>query len=105
MDISHEHAQDRKRTDSIGRSFLPALAITIALIYVLARFAPGAVSTRLNIFTTIFLGIFIEASPFLVAGSILSGLLEVFVGTLLVTAGTIQSPWSSNESFHRKHLL
>lgn len=35
---------------------------------------------RLSIFTTIFLGIFIEAAPFLLLGTLASGLVEVFVG-------------------------
>lgn len=39
----------------------------------------NAVGDRLQTFVTIFLSIFIEAAPFLLAGSIVSGLLEVFV--------------------------
>lgn len=85
MDISHEHAVDRKHSDALGRYLLPALVVAIAVIISLSRFAPDQVSVRLSIFTTIFLGIFIEASPFLVAGSILSGLLEVFVGTQMIS--------------------
>lgn len=34
---------------------------------------------RLQTFVTIFLGIFIEAVPFLLAGSLVPGLIEVFV--------------------------
>jgi len=37
------------------------------------------VSTTINIFTTRFLSIFIEAVPFLVLGSIVSGLIEIYV--------------------------
>ena len=85
MDISQERAKDRLRSDTLGPYLLPALLVMIGLLFALARFAPTAVSTRLSIFTTIFLGIFIEASPFLVAGSILSGLLEVFVGTQMIS--------------------
>lgn len=85
MDISQEHAHNRQRADMLGRYLLPALVVTIVLISLLSRFAPPAISTRISIFTTIFLGIFIEASPFLVAGSILSGLLEVFVGTQMIS--------------------
>lgn len=41
--------------------------------------ANGTLSDRLQTFVTIFLSIFIEAAPFLLAGSIVSGLLEVYV--------------------------
>lgn len=92
MTISQAHTHDKERTESIGRHLLPALVITIAALFILSRFAPGAISTRLNIFTTIFLGIFIEAAPFLVAGSILSGLLEIFVGTQLISRLVPRNP-------------
>jgi uncharacterized membrane protein YraQ (UPF0718 family) len=35
--------------------------------------------TRFSVFTTIFLGIFIEAAPFLLLGTLASGLVEVFI--------------------------
>ena len=41
--------------------------------------APVSVAERLQTFTTIFLGIFIEAAPFLLAGALASGFVEVFV--------------------------
>lgn len=41
--------------------------------------APVSVAERLQTFTTIFLGIFIEAVPFLLAGALASGFVEVFV--------------------------
>ena len=41
--------------------------------------APVSVPDRLHTFTTIFLGIFIEAAPFLLAGTLASGFVEVFV--------------------------
>jgi len=41
--------------------------------------APVTVPDRLHTFTTIFLGIFIEAAPFLLAGTLASGFVEVFV--------------------------
>lgn len=41
--------------------------------------APVSVAERLQTFTTIFLGIFIEAVPFLLAGTLASGFVEVFV--------------------------
>ena len=41
--------------------------------------APTSVADRLHTFTTIFLGIFIEAVPFLLLGTLASGFVEVFV--------------------------
>lgn len=39
----------------------------------------ATVSDKLSIFTTIFLGIFIEAAPFLLLGTLFSGIVEVFL--------------------------
>lgn len=61
-----------------GRLLLALLLVT-AVILALARFATGPLADRFHTFTTIFLGIFIEAAPFLLAGSVVSGLIEVFV--------------------------
>ena len=41
--------------------------------------APASIPDRLHTFTTIFLGIFIEAVPFLLLGTLASGFVEVFV--------------------------
>jgi uncharacterized protein len=46
--------------------------------------AAPAFPARFQTFVTIFLGIFIEAVPFLTAGSIVSGLLEVFVDKRII---------------------
>jgi uncharacterized protein len=43
-----------------------------------------AFPARFQTFVTIFLGIFIEAAPFLTAGSIVSGLIEVFVDKRII---------------------
>jgi uncharacterized membrane protein YraQ (UPF0718 family) len=40
----------------------------------------GVLLERLQSFVTIFLGIFIEAVPFLLAGSVVAGLIEIFLG-------------------------
>ncbi|MCB0207120.1 MAG: permease [Caldilineae bacterium] len=40
----------------------------------------NVVLERLQVFVTIFLGIFIEAVPFLLAGSVVAGLIEIFLG-------------------------
>lgn len=59
--------------------FFGALLLLIAVALALVHLAPLPLSSRFQTFTTIFLGIFIEAAPFLLAGSIVSGLIEVFV--------------------------
>jgi uncharacterized membrane protein YraQ (UPF0718 family) len=53
------------------------LLITIALV--VPRLSGLPISGRFETFVTIFLGIFIEAVPFLLAGSAVSGFIEVFI--------------------------
>jgi uncharacterized membrane protein YraQ (UPF0718 family) len=68
------------------------LTIGLALLAVAAVFADTLlagvgrdyINQRLQTFVTIFLGIFIEAVPFLLAGSIVSGLIAVFVDQSMV---------------------
>ena len=55
-----------------------AIILTVALLLALLVNAQDA-ATLLRIFSTRFLGIFIEAVPFLLLGTLVSGLLEVFV--------------------------
>lgn len=57
--------------------WLIALFIVAALL--VEMFASPDPMATLNIFTTRFLGIFIEAAPFLLMGTLVSGLLEVYV--------------------------
>jgi uncharacterized membrane protein YraQ (UPF0718 family) len=59
---------------------LIALIIATVIVGALSNFAPPEISGRFATFVTIFMGIFVEAVPFLVAGSIVSGLIEVYVG-------------------------
>lgn len=59
--------------------FLLALILVTALIWAMTNLAPADVSSRFQTFATIFLGIFIEAVPFLVAGSLVSGIIAEFV--------------------------
>ena len=66
--------QDVFRWSLYGGGVLAAIALLVAFLQ--AGNDPGV---TLSIFTTRFLGIFIEAAPFLLLGSIVSGLLEVFV--------------------------
>ena len=56
-----------------------ALALLVLLALVLPRMTDWPISGRFQTFVTIFLGIFIEAIPFLLIGSIVSGLIEEFV--------------------------
>lgn len=57
--------------------WLIGLFIVAALL--VEMFASADPMATLNIFTTRFLGIFIEAAPFLLLGTLVSGLLEVYV--------------------------
>ena len=52
------------------------------LLVALAGDAPIVLQT----FTTLFLGIFIEAVPFLLLGTLVSGLIEIFVSRELIAA-------------------
>lgn len=55
------------------------VVILLAFAVDLRRLAVLPLSEQFQTFVTIFLGIFIEAVPFLLAGSLVSGLIEVFV--------------------------
>lgn len=60
-------------------SLIAAIFVLIILLGVLPNSGNTTVSSRFQTFTTIFLGIFIEAVPFLLAGSLVSGLIAQFV--------------------------
>ena len=59
------------------------LVILSAALFFLTKFLPSTTSAlltdRLSTFATIFLGIFIEAAPFLFLGTLASGLVEVYL--------------------------
>lgn len=59
--------------------FAAGIVILIVVAVAMTTVAPPALSDRFATFVTIFLGIFIEAAPFLLAGSLVSGLIERFV--------------------------
>ncbi len=59
--------------------FLLVLFLVATLVWVIVNLAPTEVSSRFQTFVTIFLGIFIEAVPFLIAGSVVSGIIAEFV--------------------------
>lgn len=60
--------------------FIGGLLLLILAAFALTHWAADAVSSRFRTFVTIFLGILVEALPFLLAGSVVSGLIEVYVG-------------------------
>lgn len=66
-------------TKSQTAPFMLALLLAAALIWATANLTPADVSGRFQTFVTIFLGIFLEAVPFLIAGSIVSGVIAEFV--------------------------
>jgi len=73
----------QRRTTLFDQTFsrwLIGLGLMILVVAILSRFIEGPINVRFQIFATIFMGIFVEAVPFLLAGSLVSGLLEVFVG-------------------------
>ena len=77
----------RGRTAWIGWAVVLAIPLLLMVWFAATRLAsidaafaaPVSVPDRLHTFITIFLGIFIEAAPFLLAGALASGFVEVFV--------------------------
>lgn len=57
---------------------LGGLLLLGLLISIVAR-GEGSLNAQFQTFVTIFMGIFVEAVPFLLAGSVVSGLIDVFV--------------------------
>ena len=70
--------------DQTFSRWLIGLGLMILVVAILSRFIEGPINVRFQIFATIFMGIFVEAVPFLLAGSLVSGFLEVFVGKRLL---------------------
>lgn len=71
--------------------WLAALAV-IGLILAAALSTGQAPATLLSIFSTRFLGIFIEAVPFLLLGTLVSGLIEAFVSADDIARWTPRNP-------------
>jgi len=69
-------------TERLPRRFIIPILLSV-LILVAASMFPGGFFTwlwdRLNIFATVFLGIFVEAIPYLLLGTFASGLVEEFM--------------------------
>lgn len=69
-----------------------ALLLLVVAVLALSRLATPLLAGRFQTFVTIFLGIFIEAVPFLLAGSVVSGLLEIFVRRDMLQRVTPRQP-------------
>jgi uncharacterized membrane protein YraQ (UPF0718 family) len=86
----------------VGRfAFKPAYRLLLALLLLALALVIGesalrsgttTLTDRLQTFVTIFLGIFIEAAPFLLIGSVVSGFIEVFVDQKLIERLTPRRP-------------
>ena len=61
------------------RRFLIGIVLISGSVALLTRLPAEDGAERFNTFVTLFLGIFIEAAPFLLAGAVVSGFIEVFV--------------------------
>ncbi len=66
----------------LSRSLILVIVLCALVLIVSSMVPPGAFSwlwDRINIFATVFLGIFVEAVPYLLLGTLASGLVEVFL--------------------------
>lgn len=73
-----EKGAKEARPRNLLRLFL-GVVVLVVLVAGLAQWAPLGIRGRFQTFVTIFMGIFVEAAPFLVAGSVVSGFIEVFI--------------------------
>lgn len=74
--------QKTTSSNRLPRSLIISIVIGILLIIIFSMIPIGFLSwvwDKLNIFATVFLGIFIEAIPYLLLGTLASGLVEVFL--------------------------
>ena len=72
---------------------LSLLAAVLSSIPPLALFL--GLGSRLNLFATVFLGIFIEALPYLLLGTLISGLVEVFLDHAQIGAFHLEAACSA----------
>ena len=75
--------------------FMLFLLAILATVFVLRAYLPTLLWQRMQAFVTIFLGIFIEAAPFLVAGALVSGLIAEFVSPDLLQRFSPRHPLSA----------
>ncbi|MDJ0756761.1 MAG: permease [Ardenticatenaceae bacterium] len=72
--------------------FLVSVLVLVLFVWLIGLVAQESVYARFQVFVTIFLGIFVEAAPFLLAGSIVSGLIDIFLDDRLVERVIPDSP-------------
>jgi uncharacterized membrane protein YraQ (UPF0718 family) len=77
FEVSHLDAEARRQLTRLALWVLALALIAVLLAAVLS--SEQDAGTILNIFSTRFLGIFIEAVPFLLLGTLASGLIDAFV--------------------------
>lgn len=70
--------EKKARNPFLTRLLLGFVFVTV-VVGIIGRFSSGVLNTQFQTFVTIFMGIFVEAVPFLLAGSVVSGLIAVFV--------------------------
>ncbi|MCB0195009.1 MAG: permease [Anaerolineae bacterium] len=99
---THSPSSEISRKPIIGFFRSKAALRLVLLILVLAAFIvirdnalSDSLGSRAQTFVTIFLSIFIEAAPFLLAGSVVSGLLEVYVNKELLYRFVPRNPISA----------
>lgn len=78
MPTPMESTKNTSRDNTLTYLLLGLMGLVL-IIGALPRFYPDFAYNQFQTFVTIFMGIFIEAVPFLVLGSIVSGLIEVIV--------------------------
>ncbi|MEZ4512528.1 MAG: permease [Chloroflexota bacterium] len=76
--MTEQAAESHTHPTAFLRRLLAGLLLLGLLITLLAR-GNGGLTAQFQTFVTIFMGIFVEAVPFLLAGSVVSGLIDVFV--------------------------
>ncbi len=69
------------------------LGLGLALLLVIERVSATALWLRAQTFVTIFLGIFVEALPFLLAGALISGMLSQYVAPSWIQRLVPRQPW------------
>ena len=75
-------ALDMRSKFSPRRTILIGIGLVLAIVLIVALLDTGSdLSKILNIYATRFLGIFIEAIPFLLLGTVASGLIDNFIST------------------------
>lgn len=72
-------ASPKAQSGSVQKWVFGVVLLLVIALVVAAMFNTGNPRAALSTFTTRFLGIFIEAVPFLILGSLVSGLIEIFV--------------------------